>query len=51
MAEDDADAILDAHRQMELLGASRLSQSHHSDVLMRSVKMARDVGGLADALT
>ena len=50
MSEVDAEAILDAHRQMELLGASRLSKSHHSDVLMRSVKMARDVGGLADAL-
>ena len=51
MADDDAEAILDAHRQMELLGASRLSKSHHSDVLMRATKMARDVGGLADALS
>ena len=50
MSAADADAILDAHRQMELLGASRLSKSHHSDVLVRSVKMARDAGGLADAL-
>lgn len=50
MSAADADAILDAHRQMELLGASRLSKSHHSDVLVRSVKMARDVGGLAAAL-
>jgi len=50
MSEADAEALLDAHRQMELLGASRLSKSHHSDVLMRGVKMAREVGGVADAL-
>ena len=50
MTEADAEAILDAHRQMELLGASRLSKSHHSDVLMRAVNMARRTGGLADAL-
>lgn len=50
MSEADAEAILDAHREMELLGRSEVSASQHSDVLMRSVKMAREVGGLADAL-
>lgn len=50
MSEADAEAILDAHRQIELLGRSEISASHHSDVLMRSVKMAREVGGLANAL-
>ena len=50
MSEADAEVILDAHRHIELLGRSEISESHHSDVLMRSVKMAREVGGLADAL-
>ncbi len=50
MTTADAEAILDAHRQMELLGRSEVSANQHSDVLMRSVKMAREVGGLADAL-
>ena len=50
MSEADAEAILNAHRHIELLGPSEISKSHHSDVLMRSVKMAREVGGLADAL-
>jgi len=50
MSEADAEAILDAHRHIELLGPSEISKSHHSDILMRSVKMAREVGGLADAL-
>lgn len=50
MSEADAEAILDAHDQMTLLGRSEVSASQHSDVLMRSVKMAREVGGVADAL-
>ncbi|WP_058366927.1 site-specific integrase [Haloparvum sedimenti] len=50
MSEADAEALLEAHRHMELLGQSEVSPSQHSDVLMRGVKMAREVGGLADAL-
>lgn len=50
MSEADAEAILDAHAHIELLGNSEISTHHHCDVLMRSAKMATDVGGLADAL-
>lgn len=50
MTAADADAILDAHDHLELIGRSKVSVSHHSDVLMRSVKIARDAGGLADSL-
>lgn len=50
MSEADAEAILDAHEHMVLVGRSEVSASNHSDILMRSVKMAREVGGLADAL-
>lgn len=49
-SREDADALLEAHRQMELLGESQISPTHHVDVLMRGLKMAREVGGLADAL-
>jgi integrase len=49
-SQADADALLDAHRQMELLGESEISVDHHADVLMRGLKMAREVGGLAKTL-
>jgi len=49
IAEADADAILEAHRNMELVV---VSEQHHSDILMRTVKMAREIddGTLAAAL-
>lgn len=52
IADVDAEAILDAHNHMELVGDAGVSDSQHSDVLMRSVKIARETeaGTLAAAL-
>lgn len=50
MSSADAEAILAVHEQIELLGPSTISRAQHSDILMRSTKIAREVGGLADAL-
>lgn len=49
IAEVDAEAVLDAHRNMEL---TVVSDQHHSDVLMRAVKFGRELEGgvLASAL-
>ncbi|WP_082224511.1 tyrosine-type recombinase/integrase [Halolamina rubra] len=52
LGDADAEAILDAHHHMELVGNAGVSDSHHSDVLMRAVKIARETepGTLAAAL-
>jgi integrase len=51
ISDADAEAILEAHRTMELLGRNTVSVAHYADVLMRMCKLATEVGGLADALT
>ncbi|MDR9432150.1 MAG: site-specific integrase, partial [Natronomonas sp.] len=52
IVDADAEAILDAHHHMELVGDVGVSDQHHADVLMRAVKIAREIddGVLAAAL-
>jgi len=50
IAEDDADALLSYSRELDALGQAALGDASHEKYLMRLVKMAEEVGGLADAL-
>jgi len=50
MSRADADAILKAHQQIELLGRSEFSVASHEAILMRMCTLAKRHGGLADAL-
>ncbi|GAB3669623.1 tyrosine-type recombinase/integrase [Halopiger thermotolerans] len=50
MSQDDADALLRMSNRIRILGPSKYSDFAHEKYLMRAVKMAQEVGGLADAL-
>lgn len=47
---DDAEALRRYSLELDALGPARLGDSTHEKYLMRLVKMAEEVGGLADAL-
>lgn len=51
MAPEDADAILEASNQMDLLGHSEYSDKRHRFYLMRWATLATEVEGLADVVT
>ena len=46
----DADALRDMSDRVRLLGPSEYSDFAHEKYLMRAVKLAEEVGGIADAL-
>lgn len=46
----DADALLAYSRELDALGHAALGDASHEKYLMRLVKMAEEVGGLADGL-
>ncbi|PCR89348.1 site-specific integrase [Natrinema ejinorense] len=50
MSEADADALRRMSDRIRILGPSKYSDFAHEKYLMRGVKMAQEVGGLADAL-
>lgn len=50
IAGEDADALLDYSRELDALGQAAVGDATHEKYLMRLVKMAEEVGGLADAL-
>jgi len=47
----DGDALLAYSRELDALGQAQVGNASHEKYLMRLVKMAEEVGGLADALT
>ncbi|KDE59577.1 integrase [Halostagnicola sp. A56] len=50
MSEDDAQALLRMSNRIRILGESKYGDFAHEKYLMRAVKLAQEVGGLADAL-
>ncbi|WP_238717513.1 hypothetical protein [Natronorubrum halophilum] len=50
MSQDDAEALRRMSDQIRILGPSKYGDFAHDKYLMRAVKMAQEVGGLADAL-
>jgi len=50
IVDDDADTLLQYSRDLDALGHAALGDATHEKYLMRLVKMAEEVGGLADAL-
>lgn len=50
MDEDDAQALRRMSDRIRILGPSKYSDFAHEKYLMRAVKIAQEVGGLADAL-
>jgi integrase len=50
MGRADGDAILEAHREIELLGRQEFSVASHEAILMRVCTLAKRVGGVAEAV-
>lgn len=50
MSNEDAEALRRMSDKIRILGPSKYSDFAHEKYLMRAVKMAQEVGGLADAL-
>jgi integrase len=50
ICDADADVLLEYSHELDALGQAALGDASHEKYLMRLVKMAEEVGGLADAL-
>jgi len=51
VSDADRNVLLDLSDEIRLLGASEYSDHRHEFLLRRGLKMAKDVGGVADAVT